>query len=54
MRTQSVTKNVNPSMLHMRRPCGVIDVVADDLFVDRLSFPISEAELSLPEIPSAP
>jgi len=41
VRTETVTKNVDAPERELRRPRGMIDVVADHLFIHRVSLPIN-------------
>jgi hypothetical protein len=47
VRTKRVTENVNPAMVQLRRSRRVVNVVCDDLFVQRLSIPIAEHSRSV-------
>jgi hypothetical protein len=44
VRTKRVTENVNPAMVQLRRSRRMVNVVCDDLFVQRLSIPIAKHE----------
>jgi hypothetical protein len=44
VRTKRVTKNVNPAMFQLRRARRMVNVVCDDLFVQRPPIPIAKHE----------